>query len=108
MKVVVYLVYVVETVQTILATYDLGRFMLASYPGSAAVIIAIAVCGGLGMSFVTPRSQVRANHSISVKVAFLTQAMYAYRILALAKLKYVSWCILVVRIFEILFRYYMR
>ena len=103
---VVYLVYVVETVQTILATYDLGRFMLASYPGSAAVIIAIPVCGGLGMSLVTPRSQVRANHSISVKVAFLTQAMYADRILALAKLKYVSeWCILVVRIFETLFRY---
>ncbi|KAF8734719.1 hypothetical protein AX14_003056 [Amanita brunnescens Koide BX004] len=35
-------------------------------------------------------------------VAFLTQAMYAYRIRVLGKLKYVPWCIMALIVFELL------
>jgi hypothetical protein len=37
-------------------------------------------------------------------VAFLTQAMYAYRIRTLGKLKCIPWCIMAVRRFEIILR----
>ncbi|KAF8350401.1 hypothetical protein F5887DRAFT_1278627 [Amanita rubescens] len=79
LKTVVYLVYVTETVHTILLLFDLATYnysldFLADYYYSLSPIVTPA-CGAI--------------------VAFLTQAMYAHRIRALGKVKYIPWCIVV-------------
>ncbi len=51
---------------------------------------------------VTTYSQLRIYWTFVA--AFLTQAMYAHRIRALRKLKYISWCIVVIRRPEIVLR----
>jgi len=56
--------------------------------------VVIPVCGAIGASQLTPGFSLKIIYSFVV--AFLTQAMYAHRIRVLGKLKYISWCIVVV------------
>jgi hypothetical protein len=49
LKTVVYLVYVTETVYTILLVYDLGRIFF-TFPEKAFLSILIPVCGAIGAS----------------------------------------------------------
>ncbi|KAF8733226.1 hypothetical protein AX14_004043 [Amanita brunnescens Koide BX004] len=75
LKTIVYLIYVTETVYTILLTYDFGNTMIGDDTTWTFFLIVAPVGGGI--------------------LAFLTQAAYAYRLRLLSQLKYVSWCILV-------------
>ncbi len=58
-------------------------------------LMLVPVCGAIGASQLTSSFGLRIIYWTFV-VAFLTQAMYAHRIRALGKLKYISWCIVVV------------
>ncbi|KAF8316029.1 hypothetical protein F5887DRAFT_1228507 [Amanita rubescens] len=86
LKTVVYLVYVIETVHTILLLYDLGNyiftFLAGNYPFYLLTKIVIPGCGAI--------------------VEFLTQAVYAHRIRALGKVKYIPWCIMVLLSLELI------
>ncbi|KAF8672507.1 hypothetical protein AX14_005568 [Amanita brunnescens Koide BX004] len=79
LKTIVYLIYVIETVYTVLLTYGLGQFLLTSNLPVFSLIL-VPTCGGI--------------------VALLTQAMYAYRIRALGRLKCIPWCIMAMIILE--------
>ncbi|KAF8660116.1 hypothetical protein AX14_007458 [Amanita brunnescens Koide BX004] len=81
LKTVVYLIYMIETAYTILLTYSLGRLFL-TFTLPIFSLILIPTCGGI--------------------VALLTQAMYAYRIRTLGKLKCIPWCIMVMIISELI------
>ncbi|KAF8650598.1 hypothetical protein AX14_008590, partial [Amanita brunnescens Koide BX004] len=76
LKTVVYLIYVIETVCTVLLTYDLEHYMRSIESAWTISLIVIPAGGGI--------------------VAFLVQATYAYRVRVLSQLKYVSWCIIAI------------
>ncbi|KAF8677811.1 hypothetical protein AX14_004783 [Amanita brunnescens Koide BX004] len=81
LKTIVYLIYMIETTYTILLTYSLGQ-LLHAVTLPILFLILIPTCGGI--------------------VAFLTQAMYAYRIRTLGKLKCIPWCIMAMIISELI------
>ncbi|KAF8701704.1 hypothetical protein AX14_000333, partial [Amanita brunnescens Koide BX004] len=81
LKTIVYLIYVIETVYTILLTYGLGRLLL-NLTLLRYYLILIPTCGGI--------------------VAFLTQAMYAYRLRVLGQLKCIPWCIMAMIVSELI------
>lgn len=93
LKAIVSLIYATETVCTILLTYDLGIFTVTGGSTWKISLIVIPVGEGIGVLRVIIRPQFIEN----VKVAFLTQATYAYRLRVLSRLKYVSWFIVAVR-----------
>lgn len=93
LKAIVSLIYATETVCTILLTYDLGIFTVTGGSTWKISLIVIPVGEGIGVLRVIIRPQSIEN----VKVAFLTQATYAYRLRVLSRLKYVSWFIVAVR-----------
>ncbi|KAF8350398.1 hypothetical protein F5887DRAFT_939003 [Amanita rubescens] len=84
LKAVVYVVYAVETAQTILLTYDMGNSFFNTFFAGASLMVTIGVpvCGGI--------------------VAFSTQAMYAYHIRTLGKLNKLLWCIVVLMVLELI------
>ncbi|KAF8350400.1 hypothetical protein F5887DRAFT_1208489 [Amanita rubescens] len=77
LKMVVYLIYGAETVYTILLLFDLGN-----YPTYSSTPTVVPLCGAI--------------------VGFLTQAVYAHRIRALGKVKYIPWCIMVLLSLELI------
>ncbi|KAF8623826.1 hypothetical protein AX15_006155 [Amanita polypyramis BW_CC] len=82
-KVVIYLVYLFETVYTVVLAYDMGRLLLN--PNSCAnciPMLAVPICGGA--------------------VAILTQGMFAYRIGIIARLKLLSWSIIIVIVLQLI------
>lgn len=87
----------VETVCTILLTYDFGNSIKNENSTWDITITAIPIGGGIGVKHIINQPHIHRKS----QVAFLTQATYVYRLRVLSQIKSISWCILAVRMSKI-------